>query len=145
MNELLSESPFDRRCAADLARRISARQPGILRRYADVLIDLFAEIPLAQWQTRGYLSMAAALNASTHAQRMRLALLVRPMVADPRNAVRAMGLESLALVAVPEPALRDEVLHILERARREGTCAMRSRACRMLPLVLAAEAIAIPE
>jgi len=140
MNELVSENSFDRRCAADVTRRISAREPGILRRYADVLIDLFAETPLEQWQTRGYLSMAAALNATTHAQRMRLAVLVRPMVADERNAVRAMALESLGLLAAAEPGMRDEALDILERARREGTCAMRSRACRMLPLVLAAEA-----
>jgi len=40
MAELLSPNPFARRCAADLARRVSLREPGILRKYAGVLIDL---------------------------------------------------------------------------------------------------------
>ena len=45
MTELLSPSPYARRCAADLARRVSAREPGILGKYASVLIDLVAELP----------------------------------------------------------------------------------------------------
>ena len=139
MTELLSENPFDCRCAADLARRVSAREPGILAQYADVLIDLAAELPLEQWQARGYATLAAALNASTRAQRMKLAPLVRSLVEDERNAVRAMALEALGILAVAEPELREEAMVLLEHARREGTCAMRSRACRVLPPLLEAE------
>src|SRR5271157_548502 len=97
MTELLSDNPYARRCAADLARLISAREPGILRTYADVLIDLVAELPMEQWQARGYVTLAAALNASTHAQRMRLAVLVRRMTEDDRNALRAIALEAFAI------------------------------------------------
>jgi hypothetical protein len=140
MRELLTPDPFARRCAADLARRISAREPGILRAYADVLIDLLSELPLAEWQARGYVTLAAALNASTRAQRLSLAAYLRALVVDPRNALRAIALEALAILAAAEPELRDEALPLLERARREGTCAMRSRARRMLPLLLAEEA-----
>ncbi len=139
MTALLSPERFTRRCAADLARRISAREPGILRAYASVLIDLLAELPLDEWQARGYLTLAAALNASTRTQRMSLAVYVRALVEDPRNALRAIALEALAILAAAEPELREEVLPLLERARREGTCAMRCRAKRMLPLLLAAE------
>ena len=84
MTVLLSENPFDCRCAADLARRVSAREPGILAQYADVLIDLAAELPLEQWQARGYVTLAAALNATTHTQRMSLEAYVRALVDDPR-------------------------------------------------------------
>ncbi|HMD78144.1 MAG TPA: hypothetical protein VKG86_12320 [Terracidiphilus sp.] len=139
MKELLSGSPFASRCAADLARRVSAREPGILRKYAGVFIDLVAELPLDQWQTRGYVTLAAALNASTHVQRMRLAFLVRSMIDDQRIAVRAIALEAFAVLAVVEPELREEVMVLLEHARREGTCAIRSRAHRMLLLLLASE------
>jgi hypothetical protein len=139
MKELLSPDPFARRCAADLARRISAREPGILRAYAPVLIDLLTELPLPEWQARGYITQTAALNASTRAQRMSLAVYLRALVQDPRNALRTIALEALAILAVAEPELRDEVLPLMERARREGTCAMRCRAKRMLPLLLAAE------
>jgi hypothetical protein len=139
MAEVLSENAYARRCATDLARRVSAREPGILRQYADVLIDLIAELPLEQWQARGYVALAAALNASTTAQRRRLAAPVRAMIEDERIAVRAMALEAFALLAVAEPALRDEAMALLELARRDESCALRSRSKRMLLAMLAAE------
>jgi hypothetical protein len=138
MTELLSKNTYARRCAADLARRISALEPGILRKYADVLIDLAAELQDADWQPRGYLALAAAHNAATAAQRARLLLLVRPLLEDPRIAVRAMALETFALLAIAEPELRGEAMLLLDRSRH-GACALGSRARRMLPLLLAAE------
>jgi hypothetical protein len=139
MTELLSPDPFASRYAADLARRVSAREPGILRRHADVLIGLAAEIPREQWPARGYVTLAAALNARTHGQRMRLAPLVRAMVEDERIALRAIALEAFAILAQAEPELRDEVLILLERSRRAPEPAVRCRALRMLPQLLAAE------
>jgi hypothetical protein len=139
MAELVSPDPFARRCAADLARRVSAREPGILRNYADLLIDLVGEIPLDQWQARGYVTLTAALNAATHAQRMRLAIPVRALIDDERIALRAIGLEAFAILAAAEPELRDEAMVLLELFRRDESCAMRYRARRMLLLVLAAE------
>jgi len=139
MQEIVSRDPFDHRCAADLARRISAREPGILGKYADVLIDLAGDMPLEQWQARGYVTLAAALNASTPAQRKRLAVRVRAMAVDERNALRAIAIEALAILAAAEPSLRGECALMLENARIEGTSAMRSRARRMVPLLMAAE------
>jgi hypothetical protein len=137
MSKLLSPEPYARRCAADLARRVSAREPGVLKKYADVLIDLVAELPYEEWQARGYTALAAALNAATHAQRMRMAPLARGLVDDPRIAVSAMGLEAFAMVAAQEPELQEEAMMLLERFRRTGACALRSRARRMLPVVAA--------
>jgi len=139
MTELLSPDPFARRCAADLARRVSAREPGILRKFADVFIEMVTELPAEEWQARGYVTLAAALNAYTHSQRMRLAHLVRSLANDERNAIRAIALEAFAILAVAEPELRDEALLLLEHSRYEGTPAMRSRARRMMPLLLASE------
>ena len=139
MTELLSPEPFACRCAADLARRVSAREPGILRHHADVLAGLAAELLPEQWQARGHVAMAAALNARTHVQRMRLAPLVRSLVEDERIAVRAMGLEAFAILAQAEPELRDEAMLLLECSRRAHEPALRSRARRMLPLLLATE------
>jgi hypothetical protein len=139
MKELLSESPFDRRCAADLARRVSEREPGILKEYAGVLIDLAAQLPLDQWQARGYVTLAAARNASTHAERMRMATPVRVMLDDERIALRAIALEAFGVLAAAEPELREEAVLLLERCRRNGSCAERSRARRMLLPLVAAE------
>ncbi len=139
VRELLSEDPFERRCAADLARRVSAREPGILKRYADVLIDLAAELPFDEWQARGHVTLAAALNASTHGQRIRLAVPVRAMVEDDRIALSAIALEAFSILAAAERELRGEAMALLEHFRRNGAPAMRSRARRMLLLLLAAE------
>ena len=139
MTELLSPDPFASRCAADLARRVSAREPGILRRHAAVLAGLAAELPREQWQARGYVTLAAALNARTHGQRMRLAPLVRAMVEDERIALRAIALEAFAIIAQAEPELHDEVMVLLERSRRAPEAALRSRARRMLPPLIASE------
>jgi hypothetical protein len=137
MTELLSPDSFTRRCTADLARRVSAREPGILRKYADVLIELVAEIPMDQWQARGYVTLTAALNASSPQQRTRLASLVRSLIQDERIAIRAIALEAFAILAAAEPKLRDEAMIMIENARYDSVPAMRSRARRMLPLLLA--------
>ena len=131
-----SQEPFALRCAADLARRVSAREPGILSRHAAHLIDLAAGLPDSQWQTRGYLVQAAAPNVQTHEERMRLGALLRPMIQDKRIAVRAIALEALGTIAVGEPKLRNEVLPLLEKASRDGISSMRLRARRILPAVL---------
>jgi hypothetical protein len=137
MNKLVSENPFDRRCAADLARRVSEREPGMLKKYADLLIDLAFETQLEEWQARGHTLLAAAYNTSSRAQRLRLAPLARAMMEDERNAIRAIALEAFSRLAAAEPALREEAVVVLEQARREGTPAMRARARRMLLLLLA--------
>jgi hypothetical protein len=139
MKALLAETPFERRCAADLARRVSEREPGILREYAGVLIDLACQTPLAEWQARGYVTLAAARNAATRAERLRLAVLARVMIDDERIAVRAMALEAFGVLAAAEPELREEAMMLMERYRREGCCAMRSRARRMLLVLMKAE------
>lgn len=139
IKELLSPEPFARRCAADLARQVSLREPGILKNYADVLIDLVSELPDDQWQERGYIAMAAALNTATPTQRKRLAVLLRTMAEDQRVGLRAMAVEAFANLAVADPGLREEALNRLELARGDQAYAVRIRARRMMPALLGAE------
>jgi hypothetical protein len=84
-------------------------------------------------------TLAAAWNATTRGERMQLATLVRALADDERNALRAIALEALGILAMGEPELREEAIPLLERARRNGTCAMRSRARRMLLTLMKAE------
>jgi hypothetical protein len=139
MRELCSDDPFDHRCAAELARLVSRRSPGILSTYGDVLAEVAAELPMQEWQARGYVIVAAAHNAITRPQRLRLLPLVRARLQENRIAVRAMGLEALAILAANEPELRDEAMTILEDARHSTDFAMRARARLMLPLLAKAE------
>jgi hypothetical protein len=136
MGELCSEDPFDHRCAAELARLVSRREPGILAAYEDVLAEVAAELPMEEWQARGHVLVAAAHNAMTRAQRMRLVPLVRVRLAEDRIAVRAMALEAFCVLAGQEPELWDEAIEKLEAARRSADFALRARA-RLMGLVVA--------
>jgi hypothetical protein len=140
MRELCSEDPYDHRCAAELARLVSRRKPGVLAEYADLLAEVAAEFPAEEWQARGYVLVAAALNAMTPAQRQRLLPLVRARLAEDRIAVRAMALESFEFLAAQEPDLRDEAMAMLEQHRHSTDPAMRARARMMLPVVMRSEA-----
>lgn len=136
IRELCSGDPFDHRCAAELARLVSRRQPGVLAAYSDLLAEVAATFPMEEWQARGYVLVAAAINATTHAQRMRLLPLVRARLAEDRIAVRAMALEAFAILAVREPDLRDEAVEMLEAARHDAAPALRCRAKLMLPVLM---------
>jgi len=134
MRELCSDDPFDHRCAAELARLVSRREPGVLAGCSDLLGEVAATFPMEEWQARGYVLVAAAIHAATHPQRMRLLPLVRARLEEERLAVRAMALEAFAFLAAQEPDLRDEALERLEAARHLEP-AMRCRAKLMLPVV----------
>ena len=140
IRELCSDDPFDHRCAAELARLVSRREPGILAQFGDVLAEVAAELPIEEWQARGYVIVAAAHNALTRAQRMRLLPLVRARLAEERIAVRAMALEAFAILAAHEPELRDEAMEMLENAHRSSDFALRARARLMLPMLMESEA-----
>lgn len=140
MQELCSGDSCDHRCAAELARLVSRRQPGILSAYADLLAEVAAELPMEEWQARGYVLVAAAMNAMTSAQRQRLLPLVRARLQEDRIAVRAMALEAFAILAAQEPDLRDEAMDLLERQRHSPNFALRSRARLMVPVVMRAQA-----
>ncbi len=139
ISELCSDDPYDHRCAAELARLVSRREPGILAAYGNVLAEVAAELPIEEWQARGYVIVAAALNTTTRPQRMRLLPLVRTRLAEDRTAVRAMALEAFAILAAHEPTLRDEAMEMLEAARHNSEPAMRARARLMLPLLMRGE------
>jgi hypothetical protein len=139
IRELTGPDPFARRCAAELARRVSEREPGILRSHTALFIDLALELPDSEWQTTGHLALAAALNATTHTQRRQMAVLLQPMAEGKRLGLRAIALEAFAILAADDPALRNEAMLLLERAREDPSYAMRVRARRMVPVVLAAE------
>src|ERR1700739_3610993 len=54
MEQLNSEDPYAHRCAAEVARLVSQRQPGVLAGCSDLLADAAAGFPEEEWQARGY-------------------------------------------------------------------------------------------
>lgn len=137
MEQLTSGDPYDHRCAAEVARLVSQRQPGILAGYSDLLADAAAAFSDEEWQARGYVIVAAALNAGTPEQRRRLLPTIRQRLREEeRTAVRAMALEALLVLGARDAGIRDEAMEALEAARRSAIPAMRSRAKRMVPALL---------
>jgi hypothetical protein len=144
MQEICSADPAARKRATDLARLVSAREPGVLSDYSGLLLDVFSELyaavasqdPAAEWQSCGYLAIAAAHNVTTRAQRMQLVELVRPMLEERRNALQATAIEVFARAAAAAPELRDEALAMLGKIRFHGTPATSARARAMLALLL---------
>jgi hypothetical protein len=141
MEQLAGDDPYQHRCAAEVARLVSQRQPGILAGYSDLLADAAAALPPEEWQARGYVIVAAALNARTPAERRRLLPTIRDRLRDEeRTGVRAMALEALLVLGARDAAIRNEALDALEAAQRSAIPAMRARARRLVPLILRSEA-----
>jgi hypothetical protein len=136
--KLCSPDAFNHRCAAEVARLISRREPGILATCSDLLVDIASTLPKEEWQARGYVLVAAAINATTYTQRQRLLPLVRTHLDENRIAVRAMALEAFAFLATRQSSLRDEALEMLEAARHDAAPALRCRAKLMLPILMKA-------
>jgi hypothetical protein len=137
MAQLNSGDPYDHRCAAEVARLVSQRQPGVLTGYCDLLIEVAAAFPAEEWQARGYVIVAAALNARTSAERRRLLPTIRERLREgERTGVRAMALEALLVLGARDAAIRDEALDALEAAQRSPIPAMRARAKRILPVMV---------
>ncbi len=129
---MCSDDAYTRRASADVARTVAVREPGALRHYADLLVDLAMECPLEQWQARGYSTLAAAYTARNRAQRMKLADLLRGMLEEEQIAIRAIAIEAFATIACAEPELRDEAIGMLELCGESGIPAIRSRGRRMM-------------
>jgi hypothetical protein len=137
---LCSDDPYEHRCAAEVARLVSIREPGILEGCSDILAEAAAAFPDEEWQARGYVIVAAAHNALTRAQRRRLLPTVRERLRpEERIGVRAMALEAFLVLGAQDAELRDEAVEMMEEARRSPIPALRARARRMLPMLLKAQ------
>jgi len=117
-----------RKRAADVARRIVERDATPLKRYADELAGLLAEVPLAESRTRWHLGLVVAQVAHTHEQRMRAARLMKLLMEDESNVARCSAVEGIGLLAIKEASLRTIAEEMIERALWEGTLAMKCRA-----------------
>jgi len=129
---LFSGNSALRHHAADTARRIAEKQPGLLAPYAERLLGLFSEVGPKEagdnWRTRAHLGLVIARIALTRAQRLRAAGLLTPLYYDPSNVVRCTAVEGLGLLARRELGLRTQLQPLLEEALATGTLAMQCRA-----------------
>jgi len=127
IRELFGEDIEVRKRAADVARRISEREPQLLHPYADELAGLLAQLPLEESRTRWHLGLVVPRIAQTQAQRIRAARAVLLLAEDPSNVVRCSAVEGLGTLALADPSYRDHAEAMVERYLQHGTMAMKSR------------------
>jgi hypothetical protein len=128
VRELFDEDAEVRKRAADVARRITERNGGLLEGYADELAGLLETLPVEESRTRWHLGLVVPRVAHTRMQRLRAARTMSLLAEDESNVVRCSAVEGLSLLAMQEPSLRDEAEEMIERFLREGTLAMKNRA-----------------
>ncbi len=125
---MFGDEPEIRKRAADVARRITMRDPGPLERHADELAGLLAEISVQESRTRSHLGLVVARVAHTREQRLRAARLMQLLIEEESNGARCSAVEGIGLLASEEVSLRPVAEEMIARALREGTCAMKVRA-----------------
>jgi hypothetical protein len=129
VREIFGDDVEVRQRAADVARRITEKDPRPLEPYADELAGLLETLPVEESRTRWHLGLVVPRVAHTRMQRLRAARTMSLLGQDESNVVRCSAVEGLGLLAIREPSLRDEGEEMVERFLREGTLAMKSRAC----------------
>jgi HEAT repeat protein len=132
LRAIFGRDPVLRHHAADIARRITEKQPDLLAPYTERLLGLFSEISPKEagdnWRTRAHLGLVIARVAQSRSHRLRAAGLLIPLYYDPSNVVRCTAVEGLGLLARREPGLRPQVQPMIEEALATGTIAMQCRA-----------------
>ena len=126
--ELFGEDVEVRKRAADVARRITDRDPAPLRRYVDELAGLLESLPVEESRTRWHLGLVVPRVAHTRMQRLRAARVMSLLAEDESNGVRCSAVEGMGTLALVEASLRDEAEALVEDYLRSGTPAMKCRA-----------------
>jgi hypothetical protein len=135
IRELFGDDIEARKRAADVARRITERDPAALQDYADELTGLLESVPVEEARTRWHLGLVVPRIARTPAQRIRVARAMTLMAEDPSNVVRCSAVEGLGTLALAEPSLRGDAQELVEIFLHRGTPAMKSRAIHIRKLL----------
>lgn len=114
--------------AADVARRITDKDPAFLAPHASEIAAILADAPITESRTRWHLGLVVARTARTPSQIRLAAGLLWQLSEDRSNVVRCSAVEGLGLLARRDPSLRSSVEPYLEEAFTTGTPAMRVRA-----------------
>jgi hypothetical protein len=128
VRELFGDDVEVRKRAADVARRITDRDGGLLGSYADELAGLLETLPVEESRTRWHLGLVVPRVAHTRMQRFRAARTMLLMAGDESNVVKCSAMEGMGMLALQEASLRGEAEEMVERFLREGTKAMKCRA-----------------
>ena len=116
--------------AADAAEKVSRKQPELLHPFKAELLGLLAEA--SEQELRWHLAQMAPRLPLTQTERLRAVSLLKDYLNDRSSIVKTFAMQALADLASADPALRPEIVELLEEAMRNGTPAMRARGRKLL-------------
>ncbi len=129
MRGLSDADPVVRVRCADVAEKVSAIRPDVLRGHAARLIQM-AQSP--QPELRWHAAQMLPRLALTLTQRERVYSVLFAQLADDSRIVRACALEALADLAQGDPSLRAHVTEALATAAASGSAALKARSRKLL-------------
>jgi hypothetical protein len=116
--------------AADVAEKVTRKNPELLAPYRKELLGLLGET--MEQELRWHLAVMVPrlrLNAN---QRQSAMSLLNGYMQDRSSIVKTYALQGLADIAQDDADIRSTVIEILREARRNGTPAMKARSRRLL-------------
>jgi hypothetical protein len=112
--------------ALDLLEKLARDQPGWIEPHKHLFIGDLADSD--RWEVRLQIVRALPLFRWAGAQRSRVLAILRRDIAHPRKFVKAWALDSLATLALKDPALRPIALRHLRSFECSGSKALVARA-----------------
>jgi hypothetical protein len=129
---MLDADPVVRMRAADAVEKLSARHPEWLLPYKTQLVEQVARS--TQQEVRWHVAQMASYLAWTPAERPAVCAFLLAYLDDASKIVKTSAMQALADLALHDPALRSQVLPLLEYHTATGSPAMRSRGRKLLRL-----------
>jgi hypothetical protein len=127
---LWSDDEILRMRAADAVEKLSREKPELLQPFKAELLGLAGESQ--QQEVLWHLAQMIPRLQLTRAERQRGIAQLKEYLQNRGAILRTLALQSLADMAADEPALREEVILLVEEALRSGTAAMKARARKLL-------------
>jgi hypothetical protein len=122
----LDEDPLVSQRALDLLEKLAHDHPEWIRPHKRLFIGPLADSD--RWEVRLQIVRALPLFPWKPAERLRVLAILRRDVRHPQKFVKAWALDSLATLALKEPALRPVVLRALGSFDRSGSKSLVARA-----------------
>jgi hypothetical protein len=122
---MLHADPVIRMRAADAAEKITAQRPEYLEPYKKKLIQQIAKID--QQEVRWHVAQMLPRLQLTKRERTSAVKILMGYLGDKSTIVKTFSMQALADLAQQDPALRPQVIPVLEKLTRTGSPAMKSR------------------
>jgi hypothetical protein len=127
---MLHDDPLVRMRSADVAEKVTANRPELLRPYKAQLLRVISNFP--EKEVRWHVAQMIPRLRLTRSERDEAVGLLLGYLKDESRIVKTCSMQALADLAARDAALLFEVLPLIERLTRSGSPAMKSRGRRLL-------------